>query len=567
MRGPSERPCSAAHSFNGRMRLKPHILVFLLCATQFVSHAASTQFYGLVLGRRYSQTNTTAPTILPTKGYESRAFLYATTTTTASIRKPNATTVNLAVVGDHLEATTLYDIPALLTSAWPLGNYTVNISNPTDGTKAVQMYIGGDFYPTPARVSNFVEAQAIFPGQNFALRWDGVTGPAPADLIQFQLEENGAIIFETPAIPGAPGALAGTATSVTIPGARLPEGRVFLATITAWRAVTRNTTAIVGSQGQMAYLARTTVPLRTRYLIQDVAHYGVEKRVMYEQSAATPTLRVNAYEMTSFLTASSTQSVTAATFRAPNGSTPSLTAAALDYNFLQAFASPAAMDGAFPAGAYEMRIATKNNGFRTNLLSLAGSYPQNPPQVANIDEAQYIKPALPFVLSWNAPEVQSSDLFQVIITEGTSTVFSTPIIPGLPGALNNAARSVSIPAGTFAVGKSYLGTIRHARIFSNDPFNYPLATGTSSHARVTRFPMQIAAGPSPQPSVGLVRVNNTQTELTFDSVRGEKYVIQTSTALPTWTSAPPITASGPTTTFRLPASAAPFTFYRLAVGP
>src|SRR5688500_12326857 len=135
------------------MRVNAHILAILVFVSQFASQAASTQFYGLVLGRRYMQTNIAAPTLLPTKAYESRAFVYATTTTTASIKKPNNTTVNIPNAGDHLEVTTLYDVPALLSGAWPLGNYTMNIANATDGTKASTMYIGGDFYPTPPRVS------------------------------------------------------------------------------------------------------------------------------------------------------------------------------------------------------------------------------------------------------------------------------------------------------------------------------------------------------------------------------------------------------------------------------
>jgi hypothetical protein len=270
--------------------------------------------------------------------------------------------------------------------------------------------------------------------------------------------------------------------------------------------------------------------------------------------------------MTSFLTASTTQSVTSATFRAPNNATPSLTGAGLTHNFVQAFATPAAMDSAFPAGNYEMRITTKNNGFRTNTLPLAGAYPQAAPQIANIDEAQYIKPAAPFTLSWNVADIQPSDLFQVIITEGTNTVFSTPIIPGLPGALNSAARSVVIPAGALTPGKSYTGTLRHARIVANDSFNYPLATGTSSHARVTRFPLQTAAGPSPQPVLDVTRVNG-QIEFSFNSVRGEKYAIESSTGLPVWTRGPTITATGSTTVVRPLLPAAPFTFYRIVAGP
>jgi hypothetical protein len=88
-----------------------------------------------------------------------------------------------------------------------------------------------------------------------------------------------------------------------------------------------------------------------------------------------------------------------------------------------------------------------------------------------------------------------------------------------------------------------------------------------SHARITRFPMQTANGPSPQPVLGpLARINN-QSEVTFSSVRGEKYVLHTSTGLPTWAQGPTIVANGPSTLFRFASNAAPAGFYRVVIAP
>jgi hypothetical protein len=109
--------------------------------------------------------------------------------------------------------------------------------------------------------------------------------------------------------------------------------------------------------------------------------------------------------------------------------------------------------------------------------------------------------------------------------------------------------------------------LRHCRPSTIDPFTYPLAPGMAGLARVTRFSLQTASGPSPQPIISPLSRINDQTELTFSSIRGEKYMIQLSSTLPNWTPGPTITASSPATVFRLPAGAAPATFYRIVITP
>jgi hypothetical protein len=548
------------------MRAASHFTASLLILSALATHAASTQFYGLALGRRYTQNTTATPVLLTAKNFEARAFVYASTTTTASIKKPNNTTVNLLDVGGHLEFSALYDTSSALNSAWPVGNYTINLSNASDGTKASTMFIGNDLYPVPARVSNFTEAQAITAGQSFTLTWDSLGRPAN-DLVEVVIDDVGAIVFQTSPIPGAPGALNGFSTGVTIPSDRLQQGHLYNCTITVWRAITRDTATIAGALGETAYIARTILPLRTRFAIQDVQGYAIEKRINYEQTSTTPALRANAYEMTALVAATIDKAVTGATFRSPAGTVSAFSPSGADYSLTQTFAAPSALDAAFPPGAYFISMTTKDDGVRTNTLTLNSAYPQAPPQILNIDEAQYIKPAAPFTLSWNLPDGVLADLVEIEIREGTNIVFSTPPISGMNSALIGNAQSITIPAGTFSAGKIYSGMLRHCRPSTIDPFTFPLAPGMAGLARVTRFSLQTAYGSSPQPTINPLSRINDQTELTCSSVRGEKYMIQLSSALPNWTPGPTITASGPSTVFRLPAGAAPATFYRIVIAP
>src|SRR5258706_8495271 len=83
----------------GLVSVTSHSLAILLITSPFAANAASTQFYGVALGRRYSQNSIATPALLSAKGFEGRAFIYATTSTTGSVKKPNSTTLNLIDVG------------------------------------------------------------------------------------------------------------------------------------------------------------------------------------------------------------------------------------------------------------------------------------------------------------------------------------------------------------------------------------------------------------------------------------------------------------------------------------
>src|ERR1044072_2319538 len=89
----------------------------------FSAFGASTQFYGVALGHRYSQNSTNAPVALAAQGFEGRGFLSATSQTTAWVKKRNNSTVDLATVASHLEFSAVYDSSGALILAWPAGSF------------------------------------------------------------------------------------------------------------------------------------------------------------------------------------------------------------------------------------------------------------------------------------------------------------------------------------------------------------------------------------------------------------------------------------------------------------
>lgn len=541
----------------------------VICACFSVAcHGAATQFYGVTIGKRFTQTSTAAPLQNATQSYEARAFVYASAPTTASVKKPNASTQALTAAGDHLEASGFYDTTGALGLAWPPGNFTITLNNAADGNKTNVLNLANDFYPLPGRVSNFNEAQAIYANQPFKITWDSLNRPA-SDFVYAQiLLDSGAVVFQTATVHGAAGALNGTSTSVTIPANALSQGNVYTFNLVVWRAIVKDTTAIPGALGESAYTARTSMTIRTRWNTQDVLGYGVEKRINNEQDVGAPILRANGFEMTAFATGAAADSLTAAAFAPPGGGSRAMVKAGSDQVFVQGFGSQALLDGTFGSGNYFVQLTTKNNGVRTNSLNLSGNTYPATPQVSNIDEAQLIRPAANFTLSWNLPDGATADHVQLAITDGSGVILSTPALPGMDGALNGSQRSFLIPAGTLAAGKAYTGMLRCSRAAAVDNVTYPATPGIWSYASVTRFPLKTASGGgSPAPLLARPLRINGQTELTFSSVRGEKYVIQGAQQFPNWTSMQSLTGQGTATTFRLPASGDNLRFYQVMVAP
>jgi hypothetical protein len=541
------------------------LLAFLLLFIPAGQAASTTQLYAITKGQRYAQTNANPPVlqISPQAPYRARALLFATATTTASVKTLNNTTYNLVLVGDHLEFSKDYTVFNAMNGEWPPGNFTYTITSASDGTKSSVMNLSSDFYPSAPRISNFAEAQMILASQNFTLTWDSLQRPA-MDFAYLRIEQNGALVFETSPIPGAVGALNGFATSVTIPANRLSAGKVYTATLTSWHAIARDTTTIPGAQGQTAYTAETTFPLRTRFATLDVRQYGFEKRVNYEQTIGAPMLRANGYELIAFANGAKSNAITAANYKVPAGSQRQLTADGADYFSVQTFSSSALMDG---AGLYEMALATSNNGNQTNRLNFSASDFPGTLQIANIDQAQYVKPAAAFTLSWTSPDGNANDLMHFVLWDGAVKLIDTPSIFGAPSVVNGSARSIQIPAGMLAAGKSYIATLRIFRPLVTDTFSYPQSVGVAGYSRLVRFPINTASGPTPMPTLELPRRVGSQTELRFYSIRGETYRIQKSSALADWITAHTLIASDSTMTFLLPTSNNDFEFYRVIAGP
>ena len=150
-----------------------------------------------------------------------------------------------------------------LDAAFPDGDYTINITGTTDGTRSVTVNLSGNAYPSTPFVSNWIEAQSVNAASGITLHWPALVGGDANDVIMVEVRQNTGqgdnTVAESPG-PGAPGQLTGLSTSFAIAGGVLSPGveyEVLLRFIKRVSADTSYTSALAG------YMKETHLPLKT----------------------------------------------------------------------------------------------------------------------------------------------------------------------------------------------------------------------------------------------------------------------------------------------------------------
>jgi hypothetical protein len=138
---------------------------------------------------------------------------------------------------------------ATFDATFPTGNYQFTV-NSSSSNQTVNVNLPSSLLqPNAPHISNFAAAQTVNANQPFTLSWDAFSGGTTADFIFLDVGE----VFVT-AQPGAPGALAGTATSVQIPAGKLAANSNYDCSIGFYHALTTSN----ASYATIAYVATVT---------------------------------------------------------------------------------------------------------------------------------------------------------------------------------------------------------------------------------------------------------------------------------------------------------------------
>jgi hypothetical protein len=116
-------------------------------------------------------------------------------------------------------------------ATFPPGNYIFNVTG-SSNQLATNNLPSNLVQPNAPHISNFAAAQSVNPTQAFVLSWDAFSGGTSTDFVYVTVGS----VFST-ANPGVAGALAGTATSVSIPVGTFQANSNYDAYVGFYRAI------------------------------------------------------------------------------------------------------------------------------------------------------------------------------------------------------------------------------------------------------------------------------------------------------------------------------------------
>ena len=264
------------------------------------------------------------------------------------------------------------------------------------------------------------------------------------------------------------------------------------------------------------------------------------KSLTYEQtSAGTPTLSTNEPPQALALASSpATNAVTAATLRMPNSTIKPLTSILGQHYLSETFATQAALDAAYPAGAYQMSLTRQSPPSPTLVpmtMPAVSGYPPVP-QLANYTAAQTINAAQAFTLQWNVLTGASGmDGISLTIEDAQNNVLLSAPDLCLPLPLPNTATSFVLPAGLLQSNATYSGRLTFSKPFyysTNSPSGFATAGMLS---RSTIFPLKTLGGttiPRPVFDPASLRLIGGKFRFTLTNlVVGQTYLVEYSTTL------------------------------------
>ncbi len=206
----------------------------------------------LAKGAMYEQTSAAMPTLMADFPY---AFVACGsvacsnwTTTNISLLPPTNARTNIMAepIPGRFNLTIPFESPSALDTAFPNNSYVFDLQAPGSVTSLPMTLPSSLAFPVAPHVTNYAAAQAVDSTKAFTLGWDA----AGANVDCIYVEVSGA--FYTPAL-GDPGALKGSARTVTIPAGTLQPNRVYSGYITFY-----DTQITTNKYVQLAYRAATT---------------------------------------------------------------------------------------------------------------------------------------------------------------------------------------------------------------------------------------------------------------------------------------------------------------------
>lgn len=257
--------------------MKNTIGIILIITTIFCapfSSRADLLSYSLTKGSYFHQEAGGAPVLRPYLPwvFESRmvftnkgVFTYNVNLTKSGSFNPTILTPanGIDATGNTYNFPARYSQQSFLDANSANGTYVFTVKPPLQATVTVSNTIVAGTFPTAPNITNLTAAQSIDPSQDFTLKWDAFPGGTTNDIIICWLKSGTSNVVETPSMPGFPGALDGTATSLLIPVGTLAPGRAYLGRLVFAAVKSVVTNQYPGAVGAMMYASQTDFYIKT----------------------------------------------------------------------------------------------------------------------------------------------------------------------------------------------------------------------------------------------------------------------------------------------------------------
>lgn len=304
--------------------------------------------------------------------------------------------------------------------------------------------------------------------------------------------------------------------------------------------------------------------------VKDVVLYGCGKQQQFTQTNSAVPAVTNGFQFQAFTELSAAYTITGGSVQPSNGLVRLLTTdpyeSGRNFDYQQDFTNQTSLDATFTNGFYIMALDCVHDGRRVATNSLTGNTYPSIPHVSNFNAAQSVNSTQSFTLTWDAfVGGTTNDFIQVNLSDNNGDVFSSPQMPGLPGALNGLSNSIVIPAGVLTPGQTYEGELFFAKLITLNTNAYPGVTSLTFYGRRTDFNLATLVQ---QPGLSQpARVSPTQFQFLLNGSAGQNYTIESSTTLTNWSTL--YVTNAPASAFSITDSNATnkWKFYRVRVGP
>lgn len=194
--------------------------------------------FTLGMTQNYHQTSTASPALDTNAPYSFSAITSLSSNRTATnvlLTLPTSSVSNLVQNFFAPEMFTLFAFNTNLTTfdtTFPSGNYTFTVQAVASNQTVIVNFPSTLLQPGAPHLTNYTAAQSVNPTQPFVLGWDAFPGGVSTDFVSVVIGS----VFSSTNI-GSPGALPGTATSLTIPAGTLQPDSIYDSLISFYRFV------------------------------------------------------------------------------------------------------------------------------------------------------------------------------------------------------------------------------------------------------------------------------------------------------------------------------------------